>query len=204
MAEDARTEQEPIRLPGPYCAPDAPLAPVIERNIRKLIEMRRSEQRRQSWQDHMAATLVRVCGSTPFALAHILAFAAWAVINQGWTPLRPFDPYPFGLLTLIVSLEGVLLATFVLISQNREAALADKRADLDLQISLLSEHEVTRILVMVDGLCRHFNIPVVADPEMEELQKDVSPEALLEKIEAEEEASERSEPSAPLERPRAA
>jgi len=68
------------------------------------------------------------------------------MINLGHTRLKPFDPFPFNLLTMVVSLEAIFLSTFVLISQNRMGVMADKRADLDLQINLLSEHEITRLL----------------------------------------------------------
>ena len=83
---------------------------------------------------------------------HAVWFIVWITINLRWIPgVKPFDPFPFGLLTMIVSLEAIFLSTFVLVSQNRMTVLADKRADLDLQINLLSEYEVTRILTLVDA-----------------------------------------------------
>jgi uncharacterized membrane protein len=87
------------------------------------------------------------------------------------------------MLAMIASVEAIFLSTFVLISQNRMQALADKRADLDLQINLLAEHEVTRLIELVDGISRHLKVPRQSDPHLEELKKDVHPEVVLEEIE---------------------
>jgi uncharacterized membrane protein len=78
-----------------------------------------------------------------FICVHAVIFGGWIVVNLGWTPLPPFDP-SFVVLAMVASVEAIFLSTFVLIMQNRLAALADERAELDLQISLLAEHEITR------------------------------------------------------------
>jgi uncharacterized membrane protein len=85
-----------------------------------------------------------------FAYVHIVWFVVWILLNTGWFGLRAFDPFPYGLLTMIVSLEAIFLSTFVLISQNRQAQESERRADLDLHIGLLTEHELTRVLQMLD------------------------------------------------------
>jgi uncharacterized membrane protein len=85
---------------------------------------------------------------------------------------------------LIVSLEALFLSTFVLISQNHAGASADKRADLDLQINLLAEHEVTRLLTLMDAVVEHLGVSVDRKPELEELKKDVGAEQVLDKIES--------------------
>jgi uncharacterized membrane protein len=79
-------------------------------------------------------------------------FAVRILANVGWFGIEPFDPFPFGLLTTIVSLEAIFLSTFVLVSQNRQSAIADRRAQLDLQINLLAEYEVTRLLKLQDAI----------------------------------------------------
>ncbi|MFC7610453.1 DUF1003 domain-containing protein [Pseudoroseomonas aestuarii] len=94
-----------------------------------------------------------------------------------------FDP-SFVVLAMEASVEAIFLSTFVLISQNRMAAAADKRADLDLQISLLAEHELTKLSELVAEIARRMDIRTQADPELKEVQQDIAPEAVLDEIEA--------------------
>lgn len=112
-----------------------------------------------------------------------LAFGVWIAFNVGWFGGKPFDPFPFSLLTLIVSLEAIFLSTFVLISQNRAGAVADKRAELDLQINLLAEHEITRLLALMDAVANHLGVDLSQKRELEELEKDVPAEKVLKEIE---------------------
>jgi uncharacterized membrane protein len=84
--------------------------------------------------------------------------------------------------------EAIFLSTFVLISQNRMAALADQRADLDLQISLLAEHEVTRLITLVVAMAERMGVEAAQDPELTELSQDVAPEKVMQKMEAGERA----------------
>ena len=159
------------------------LVDVVEENVHKIIKLRKEAENQKSFQDHMADALTAFSGSMTFAYIHAAWFAVWVVINLGWTPIRKFDPFPFGLLTLIVSLEAIFLSTFVLISQNRQAAVADERADLDLHINLLAEHEITRVLKLVDAIADHMGLAEGQDKEVDELKKDVAPEMVLEEIE---------------------
>ena len=85
---------------------------------------------------------------------------------------------------MVASVEAIFLSTFVLISQNRMAAAADKRADLDLQISLLAEHELTKLTGLLAAVAERLGVPAEADPEIREIEKDVAPEAVLDEIEA--------------------
>jgi uncharacterized membrane protein len=96
--------------------------------------------------------------------------------------LKPFDP-SFVILAMEASVEAIFLSTFVLISQNRSNALADKRADLDLHVSLLAEHEITRILSIVNMMAKKMDINPEDMPEINELVKDVKPEKVLDTIE---------------------
>jgi len=96
---------------------------------------------------------------------------------------RQFDPFPFGILALLVSSESVFLTIFVLISQNRMAAAADKRAELDLQISLLAEHEVTKLVALVSAVADRMGVRTDVDFEVEELKQDVAPDLVLDEIE---------------------
>ncbi len=93
--------------------------------------------------------------------------------------MRPFDPYPFGLLTMVVSLEAIFLSTFVLISQNRQSAQSEERADLDLHIDLLAEHEITKILRIVDSIAQKVGASSELDSEVGELEEQLTPEQVL-------------------------
>jgi len=159
------------------------LARVVERNINTLVEIRQHMERRKSTQDRIADRVTWFSGSMTFVYVHLAWFGIWLAINLGYTGLKPFDPYPFNLLTMVVSLEAIFLATFVLISQNRLSEIADQRADLDLQINLLAEYEITRVLTLVDAIADHLGLEVGKDPEVEELKSEVSPEIVIEEIE---------------------
>ncbi len=159
------------------------LAHVVERNINTLVEIREHMERRKSFQDRIADRITWFSGSMIFVYIHLAWFAIWLAINLGWTHLKPFDPYPFNLLTMIVSLEAIMLATFVLISQNRISLIADQRADLDLQINLLAEYEITRVLTLVDAIADHLGLDVGKDPEVEELKADTAPEMVMDEME---------------------
>ena len=159
------------------------LAKVVERNIETLVQIRDHMERRKTTQDRIADWVTWFSGSMIFVYIHLAWFAIWIAVNMGWTHLKPFDPYPFNLLTMVVSLEAIMLATFVLISQNRISEIADQRADLDLQINLLAEYEITRVLTLVDAIADHMGLEVGKDPEVDELKSDVSPEIVIEELE---------------------
>jgi uncharacterized membrane protein len=159
------------------------LAPVVERNIRALLTRRSEEQARRSMQGKMADGITRFTGSMTFVYLHLVLFGLWIVINLGWLPILPqFDP-TFVVLAMFASVEAIFLSTFVLITQNRMAALADKRADLDVQISLLSEHEITRLITLVTAIADRLDVEQARDPELPELAKDVHPEKVLDEME---------------------
>jgi uncharacterized membrane protein len=100
-------------------------------------------------------------GLTRQEVSALLLVLAWSAINLNLLPyVRPFDPFPFGILALIISSESVLLTIFVLISQNRMARQAERRAHLDLQVGMLAEQELTTMLQMMQGLCEHAGVDV--------------------------------------------
>jgi uncharacterized membrane protein len=159
------------------------LSSVVERNIKKLLERRESERRRQSRHERMAERISAFAGSIPFVYLHLVLFGAWILINLGWLPLPRFDP-SFVVLAMFASVEAIFLSTFVLITQNRMAADAEKRAELDLQISLLAEHEITKLISLVSALAKHVGVDAPPEEqELAELQQDVAPEKVLDRIE---------------------
>jgi uncharacterized membrane protein len=171
---------------GPVYPPPQPpgLSPVLERNIRALQLRRRREEREASAEERVAEAITRFTGSMRFVYLHLALFGFWVAANLGWLPGVPaWDP-SFVVLAMVASVEAIFLSTFVLISQNRMAAAADKRADLDLQVSLLAEHEVTRLVTLVSGIADRLGVETEADAEVEEIARDVAPEAVLDELEA--------------------
>lgn len=163
------------------------MAQVVERNITALIERRKQMDRRKGWQKRLADRITGFTGSMPFVCLHLVVYGLWIAINLGWIPGMPkFDP-TFVVLAMEASVEAIFLSTFVLISQNRMQADADKRADLDLQISLLAEHEITRLVQLVSAMAARMGIREGESPELHELKQDVAPEAVLDRIEQVEE-----------------
>jgi uncharacterized membrane protein len=162
------------------------MAKVVERNIRALLEQRQEQQGSRSRQEKIADAVTRFTGSMRFVYIHLAVFGTWIVINLGWMPGVPrFDP-SFVVLAMVASVEAIFLSTFVLISQNRMSALADKRADLDLQVSLLAEHEITRLITLVTAMAERMGVDQARDPELSELSRDVKPEKVMETMEAHE------------------
>ena len=159
------------------------LADIVERNIKTLLEVRRQIEKRKSIGDTVADGIAKFSGSLMFFYFNALIFTVWIIWNVGWLGLSPFDPYPFSMLTTIVSLEAIFLSTFILISQNRQGVVADQRADLDVQIDLLAEYEVTKALKLLDAIADHLNINEGRDPELEQLKLDIPPELLLKEME---------------------
>lgn len=155
---------------------------VVERNIRALLDRRQQEEERKNLQDRIADRITVFTGSMPFVYVHLVIFGLWILINIGWIPLPRFDP-SLVILAMAASVEAIFLSTFVLITQNRMATIADKRADLDLQISLLSEHEITRLITLVRAMADRMGIEASHDPELSELSRDVQPEKVLDRIE---------------------
>jgi uncharacterized membrane protein len=156
--------------------------PVVQRNIRALMEARRRVEQEASLLDRTANLLTAFSGSVLFVLLHLAWFGGWILLNAGILPIPAFDPFPFGLLTTIVSLEAIFLSTFVLISQNREAIISDRQAELDVQINLLAEHEITRLLTLVTAIAKRLEVDI-DEGEMKELEQDVPPDALLRELE---------------------
>ncbi|HEX2555825.1 MAG TPA: DUF1003 domain-containing protein [Microvirga sp.] len=160
------------------------LTSVLERNIQALSERRRREERQATAQERIAEAITRFTGSMLFVYLHLGFFGFWIVANLGWIPWVPKWDESFVVLAMWASVEAIFLSTFVLISQNRMQTAADKRADLDLQISLLSEHEITKIATLVAAIADRLDVRTEVDAELDEIRQNVAPEAVLDEIEA--------------------
>jgi len=120
-------------------------------NVQTIVELERQAVHQRSPLDRFADIVTAFAGSRVFIVGHVVWFTSWLILNRG--PLA-FDPFPFSLLNVMVSIEAIFLTTFVLMTQNRMAKHADRRAHLDLQVNLLAEQELTAILQMLYALCK--------------------------------------------------
>jgi uncharacterized membrane protein len=119
----------------------------------------------------IADQLNAIAASPVYLVLHVVWFAIWIAWNIGWLGFRPFDPYPFGLLTMIVSLEAIFLSIFVLMAQKRESAIAELREELALQVNLRIEEESTKTLQLVAGLYTRLGHRVAEDPELADMMQ---------------------------------
>lgn len=165
-------------------AEDNPVLPhVVERNIRTIIRLRLQGARIQGVQDRLADVITSFSGRMVCVYVHIVWFGVWFLLNTGYVGMRPFDPFPYGLLTMVVSLEAIFLSTFVLISQNRLSEAAEHQASLDLHIGLLTEYELTRALHMLHAIQDKLGIDTSQDDGLADLEMETKPEDVLTEIE---------------------
>jgi uncharacterized membrane protein len=144
------------------------LTPVLRRNIRALDDRRREEESNATWEERIAQAITNFTGSMIFVYLHLAVFGFWILANLGLIPLiPPWDP-SFVVLAMIASVEAIFLSTFVLISQNRISAAADKRANLDLQVSLLTEHEITKIAELLSAMAKQMGVKPASEAELDE------------------------------------
>ena len=173
---------------------------ILERNIQSVLEKRRQEAAAATKHQGAAMVIGRFIGSFGFIYAHLLLFGGWILANTVGLPGIPmFDP-ELVLVATFAAIEAIFLTTLVLINQNRMSAVAERRAELDLQISLLTEHEVTRMLHLVSAVAERLKVRSAVDEEIEELKHDVEAAEVLDKIEhadGEGESSKKDTPRSP-------
>jgi uncharacterized membrane protein len=168
----------------------------MARNIEALIIQRKADEKARTRQERVADAITRFTGSLRFIYLHVVIIGLWIVINLGWIPFIPRFDRSFVILAMVASVEAIFLSTFVLITQNRMSAIAERRADLDLQVSLLAEHEVTRVLRLLTRVADKLGLEESHNPELEELSRDVPPEKVLETMEKSEQTMEDHERAA--------
>lgn len=131
-------------------------------NVQRVAKLEEEQLRARSISERIAAAVTRAAGTATFAIAHLVWFTVWIVVNSTWARgierFDPFDPFPFNLLTMLVSLEAIFLSIWILISQNQMTRQAERRAHLDLQINLLAEQESTATLRLVHDIAEHLGI----------------------------------------------
>lgn len=145
------------------------MASNAERRRRFFKSFEAESLRSRSVLTQLADTLTEICGSTTFLFLHILIFSAWIGINSGLVPeITPFDPFPFGLLTMVVSLEAIFLSIFVLVSQNRSAYINTIREETHLSVNLIAEEEITKALQILAEIRQEVGIKK-PDPELDKM-----------------------------------
>jgi uncharacterized membrane protein len=172
---------------GPTIPPPQPetLNTALYRNIDALKRHHDEQMRAAGFHERLADRITSFAGSFYFIYIHLALFGFWIVANLGWIRgLAPWDPQ-FVVLAMIASVEAIFLSTFVLISQNRMAEMQGRQAALDLQVSLLSEHELTRLIRQTSAILEKLHIG--SEDDVEELKRDIAPEAVLEAIQEAEE-----------------
>jgi uncharacterized membrane protein len=157
------------------------VADVTQQNVQAMRKLEELARTHRSVADRIAEFVARFCGSITFVWIHTVLFAAWILWNV--LPGMPrFDPYPFTFLTLCVSLEAIFLSSFILIAQNYEMRVSERRNQLDLQINLLAEQENTKALQLLEAIARQVGAPV-QDRELRALEEATRPETLARQIE---------------------
>jgi uncharacterized membrane protein len=159
------------------------LSNVVERNIRTIIQLRLQAARARTVQNRIADVITAFSGRMVCVYVHIVWFGVWILLNTGRVGVPPFDPFPYGLLTMVVSLEAIFLSTLVLISQNRLSEESEHRADWALPIGLLTEYELTRVLHMLDAIQDTMGTDNDTDSELADLEMETKPEDVLAEIE---------------------
>src|SRR4051812_35902040 len=155
-----------------------------QRNIEMIVRMEEEFLQQRSAAARVVDAAVDAVGSMPSFLIHVAAFAGWILLNSGAIAgIRPWDPFPFILLTMFVSMEGVVLALFVLMKQNRMSRRADERDHLHLQVNLLAEKEITTLLQLQQHMIAHLGIPAPPqEAEVEQLAQETAVENLANEV----------------------
>jgi uncharacterized membrane protein len=184
--------EEPVEVVEPSAAGEAPsmvttlhgtpLPTGIDRRSRRSTRMHSAFQAvkaqhagEQTPMQSFADWLTRVASSTGFFVFHVVGFAVWLFWNSTFSPLPKFDPFPYGFLTMVVSLEAIFLSIFVLMSQGRESTIGELREELTLQVNLRIEEEVTKTLHLVAGLYTRMGHTISHDPELKEMLQPLDP-----------------------------
>ncbi len=153
-----------------------------ERRLKAVQSLQARHNQKRSTLQVITDKLVSWSGTVAFLFANIAIFAIWILWNRG---RGSFDPFPFVLLTTIVSLEAIILAILVLVSQNRQSRIADLRQEIDMQVNLVTEEEITKLLKLVAGLYKALKINIDQDSELKEMLKPTNWDSLEERLETE-------------------
>jgi uncharacterized membrane protein len=175
-------DSEPASRPAPRPRPSS--ASVADENIRAVARLQAKALRQRTFAQRVGDTITVHASRESSVVVHIVWFGVWIAINTGHGLIRPFDPFPFTLLTTLVSLEAIFLTLFVLASENRLTQDANRRGQLDLQVNLLAEQEMTLVLRMLKEICEHLDLrDTITSQKFRELAKRTDVSELAEQLE---------------------
>jgi uncharacterized membrane protein len=156
-----------------------------EAHVDSIVKQEEEALERRSGSERLADGVGSFAGSLPFVVLHLVLLIVWLLVNSGRIPgIQPFDPFPFSLLGVIVAVEAVILSSFILMRQNRMMRRGEHRDHLNLQVDLLAEKEITKVLQMVRAMCGQMGLQnIIADKEIRELSQNTSIESLSQTLE---------------------
>ena len=159
---------------------------LTQRNIEVVRKLEEAANEERTASERVARIVARFCGSMTFVWVHVIGFAGWIALNM--VPgMKHIDPFPFTFLTFMVSLEAIFLSTFILISQNQDTRISERRNHLDLQINLLSEQENTKMLTLLQAIAEKVGVEIEPDEDMTGLAQETELEKVVAQIEQHEE-----------------
>jgi len=159
---------------------------LAQRNVEVVRKLEEAANQERTTSDRVAKIVAGFCGSMRFVWVHVIWFGGWIVLNT--VPgVKHIDPFPFTFLTFLVSLEAIFLSTFILISQNQDTRISERRNHLDLQINLLSEQENTKMLMMLQAIVEKVGAELELDEDVTVLAQDTELEKVVAQIEQHEE-----------------
>ena len=159
---------------------------LTQRNIEAVRQLEEAAKEERTASDRVAEVIAKFCGSMTFVWVHVAWFGIWVLINV-MPGLPHIDPFPFTFLTLVVSLEAIFLSTFILISQNHDTKISERRNHLDLQINLLSEQENTHMLMILRAIAEKVGVNLSADDQVRAMTEETKPQELVKQIKEKEE-----------------
>ena len=157
---------------------------LTDKNVRTIIALENSAKSATTAGERLAARVATFCGNMIFVWVHLAFFATWIFYNTLPWFVPHGDPFPFVALTFVVSLEAIFLSAFILISQNEEKRLTKQRSHLNLQITLLTEQENTRMLKILNAIAAKVGAEIDDDPRLATLEESTRPEKLMDQIDA--------------------
>ena len=154
---------------------------LTQRNIEAIRELEDAAKEERTASDRVAEAIANFCGSMTFVWVHVVFFGVW-ILSNVIPGLHHIDPFPFTFLTLVVSLEAIFLSTFILISQNHDTKISERRNHLDLQINLLSEQENTQMLTMLRAIAEKVGADLSRDDQVRAMSEETKPQRLVKQI----------------------
>jgi len=159
---------------------------LTRQNVEAISQLEEAAREQRTSADRIADVIANFCGSMTFVWVHVIWFGLWIGYNV-LPGVKHIDPFPFTFLTLVVSLEAIFLSTFILISQNHDTRISERRNHLDLQINLLTEQENTTMITMLRAIAEKVGVDLSNDPKVEVMSEEVQPDRLVQQIEQHEE-----------------